>query len=243
MKIATILALAGTAAAHGYVSGIVADGVATAGWQVSYWYDLVNGVPIPATPGWYEEALDLGFVPPSEYQDPNIACHKNAVNANVSATVAAGGSVKFQWTEWPHNIGPVLTYVANCGGDCKDADKTALKFVKIDESGIDLSTQVWAAGKLMADGNAWTTTVPASLAPGHYVFRHEIIACHGCTSLNGAQNYPFCVNIDVTGSGTANPVGTVASSLYDENDPGILFNPYVTVTSYEIPGPALWTGN
>ncbi|KAL5345485.1 AA9 lytic polysaccharide monooxygenase D [Pseudogymnoascus australis] len=243
MKIATILALAGTAAAHGYVSGIVADGVATEGWQVSYWYDFVNGVPVPETPGWYEEALDLGFVPPTEYQDPNIACHKNAVNANVSATVAAGGTVKFQWTEWPHNIGPVLTYVANCGGDCKDADKNALKFVKIDESGIDLSTQVWAAGKLMADGDAWTTTVPASLAPGHYVFRHEIIACHGCSSLNGAQNYPFCVNIDVTGSGTANPEGTVASSLYDKNDPGIFFNPYVTVKSYEIPGPALWTGN
>lgn len=195
-------------------------------------------------------------------RDPNIACHKNAVNANVSATVAAGGSVKFQWTEWPHNIGPVLTYVANCGGDCKDADKTALKFVKIDESGVDLSTQVWAAGKLMADGNAWTTTVPKSLAPGmhfvvlpsvipqplltmigHYVFRHEIIACHGCSSLNGAQNYPFCVNIDVTGSGTANPAGTVASSLYDKNDPGVFFNPYVTMTSYVIPGPALWTGN
>ena len=77
---------------------------------------------------------------------------------------------------------------------------------------------------------------------GHYVFRHEIIACHGCASLNGAQNYPFCLNIDVTGSGTANPTGTVASSLYDENDPGIYFNPYVTMTSYEIPGPALWTG-
>ncbi|OBU00141.1 hypothetical protein VE01_01685 [Pseudogymnoascus verrucosus] len=242
MKIATILGLAGTAAAHGYVSSIVADGVTTSGWLVSYWYDLVNHVPIPQTPGWYEEALDLGFVPPNEYQNPNIACHKNAVNANVSATVAAGGSVKFQWTDWPHNIGPVLTYVAKCSGDCKTADKTALKFVKIDESGIDLTSQVWAAGKLMADGNSWTTKVPKTLAPGHYVFRHEIIACHGCTSLNGAQNYPFCVNIDVTGSGTANPVGTVASSLYKSNDPGILFNPYVTMTSYKIPGPALWTG-
>lgn len=99
-------------------------------------------------------------------RNPNIACHKNAVNANVSATVAAGGSVKFQWTDWPHNIGPVLTYVAKCNGDCKTADKTALKFVKIDESGIDLTSQVWAAGKLMADGNAWTTKVPKTLAPG-----------------------------------------------------------------------------
>lgn len=111
-------------------------------------------------------------------RDPNIACHKNAVNANVSATVAAGGTVKFQWTDWPHNIGPVLTYAANCGGDCKDADKTALKFVKIDESGIDLSTQVWASGKLIADGNSWTTTVPKTLAPG--------------MSLPDSVNYAIC---------------------------------------------------
>lgn len=53
-------------------------------------------------------------------RDPNIVCHKNAINANVSATVKAGGSVEFQWTTWPHDIGPVLTYVANCGGDCAD---------------------------------------------------------------------------------------------------------------------------
>ncbi len=57
--------------------------------------------------------------PNTSCRDPNIVCHKNAVNANVSATVAAGGTVQFQWTTWPHNIGPVLTYVANCGGDCK----------------------------------------------------------------------------------------------------------------------------
>lgn len=69
LKIATLLGtFAGTALAHGYVSGIVANGVYTEGWQVGFWYDIVNGVPIPQTPGWYEEELDIGFIPPSEYQ-------------------------------------------------------------------------------------------------------------------------------------------------------------------------------
>jgi len=243
LKIASLLSsFASTALGHGFVSGIVANGVYTEGWQVGFWYDIVNGVPIPQTPGWYEEELDIGFIPPSEYQDPNIICHKNAVNANVSATVPAGGTVEFQWTTWPHNIGPVLTYVANCGGDCKSVDKKTLEFVKIDESGINFSTQEWASGVLIANNNSWTTTVPKTLAPGHYVFRHEIIACHGATSLDGAQNYPFCLNIDVTGSGTANPTGTLGVNLYKETDPGIYFNPYVTLTNYTIPGPALWTG-
>jgi cellulase len=69
LEIATLLAtLASTTLAHSYVSGIVANGVYTEGWQVSFWYDIVNGITIPQTPGWYEEDLDLGFIPPSEYQ-------------------------------------------------------------------------------------------------------------------------------------------------------------------------------
>ncbi|KAK6591650.1 glycosyl hydrolase family 61 [Botrytis cinerea] len=219
-----IVALIPTVLSHGYVSGIVANGVYTAGWQVSYWYDIINKVPYPQTPGWYEEALDLGL--------PISYVTKNAVNANVSATVAAGGTVQFQWTTWPHNIGPVLTYV----------NKNNLKWVKIDQSGINFSTQVWATGALMANNNTWTSTVPKTLAAGHYIFRHEIIALHGATTANGAQNYPFCVNIDVTGSGTASPAGVAATSFYKATDPGILFNPYVTLSNYTIPGPALWTG-
>lgn len=103
--------------------------------------------------------------------------------------------MQFQWTSWPHNIGPVVTYVANCGGDCKSVScflifdypdpiaqiafnlrlltdklvqvaKSTLKFVKIEESGINFSTQVWATGVLMANNNTWTTTVPKTLAPG-----------------------------------------------------------------------------
>jgi len=241
-KVAPLLFFVSTALAHGYVSGIIANGVYTSGWQISYWYDIVNKQAYPQTPGWYEEALDLGFIPPDEYQTSNIVCHKNAANANVTATVAAGGTIEFQWTTWPHSIGPVLTYVANCGGNCSLVNKSTLKFVKIDESGIDLTTQVWASANLIANNNSWTTTVPKTLAAGHYVFRHEIIALHGASTLDGAQNYPFCLNIDVTGSGTAKPTGALATTFYSETDPGIYFNPYTTLTNYTIPGPALWTG-
>jgi cellulase len=69
LKIAILLGtFARTALAHGYVSGIVINNVYTEGWQVSFWYDIVNRVTIPQTPGWYEEALDLGFIPPDQYQ-------------------------------------------------------------------------------------------------------------------------------------------------------------------------------
>lgn len=102
--------------------------------------------------------------------------------------------------------------------------------------------QTWAAYDLAADNNSWTVTVPSNLASGNYVFRHEIIAVHGASSLDGAQNYPQCVNIAVTGGGSASPSGTLGTALYSETDPGIYFNPYVNLESYTIPGPALMSG-
>jgi hypothetical protein len=37
---------------------------------------------------------------------------------------------------------------------------------------------------------AWNVKIPASLAAGSYVLRHEIIGLHSAGNPNGAQNYP-----------------------------------------------------
>lgn len=234
-----IAALAATSYAHGTVSGIVADGTYYGGWHLDYYYAIQNGQSYPATPGWYAEDLDNGFIAPDAYTTADIICHKNAKNSNTSATVAAGGAVDFQWTAWPEShIGPVITYVANCGGDCGSVDKSTLKWVKIDAAGYENGQ--WAAVKMIANNNTWSTTVPSTLAAGKYVFRHEIIALHGAGSQNGAQNYPQCLNIEITGGGSDNPEGTLGTALYTPTDAGILFNPYVSDIQYTIPGPALY---
>lgn len=82
-------------------------------------------------------------------------------------------------------------------------------------------------------------TIPANLKPGNYVLRHEIIALHSASNADGAQNYPQCVNLKVTGSGTEQPEGTLGTALYSADDEGINFNLYTTFDSYPIPGPAL----
>ncbi|KAF2101255.1 hypothetical protein NA57DRAFT_34258 [Rhizodiscina lignyota] len=244
LKAAALLGIfASSALAHGTVSGIRADGVYSEGWQLSYYYDIQNGVAFPPTPGWYAENLDNGFISPDNYTDPNIICHKNARNANITATVKAGGTIDFLWTPWPaSHIGPVFTYVANCDGNCSAVDKTTLEWVKIDEGGINFDTQTWATADLIANNNTWTTKVPSTLAAGQYVFRHEIIAMHGAEAEDGAQNYPQCLNIEITGSGTDKPEGTLGTKLYTPTEPGILFNPYTTLTNYTIPGPPLYSG-
>ncbi|KAJ2987451.1 hypothetical protein NUW58_g4497 [Xylaria curta] len=231
-------ACATVAQAHGTVSGFVTDSTWNQGFLLSYYYQVANGGKLPDISAWYAENLDNGFVEPNNFGTSDINCHKNSKPGSQIASVKAGGKIDFQWTVWPHDIGPVLTYVAKCSGDCASADKSALRWVKIDEAGWNAGS--WASARLIANNNTWTTTVPSTLAPGNYVFRHEIIALHGGSSANGAQSYPQCFNIAITGSGTDNPTGTLGVDLYKANDAGILFNPYTSFSSYPIPGPALY---
>ncbi|KAL3422579.1 glycosyl hydrolase family 61 [Phlyctema vagabunda] len=234
-----LLASVAQVSAHGFVQSVVADGVPLTGWLVEYAY---NPTP-PDSIGWSTQALDLGFVAPSAFATGDIICHKDAKNAALSAKVAAGGSVVMQWNTWPESHkGPVIDYLANCNGDCSTVDKTALEFFKIDEAGLDNS--VWASDTLIANNNSWTVNIPSTIAPGNYVLRHEMIALHGAGSTDGAQNYPQCINLEVTGSGTDAPAGTLGTALYTDSDAGILVNIYTDLATldYQIPGPALYSG-
>ncbi|TVY82297.1 Endoglucanase-4 [Lachnellula suecica] len=238
-----LLAAVSKVSAHGFVQGIVADGTQYTGY-------LVNQYPYSSSPpesiGWAETATDLGFVAPSAFATGDIICHRGGVNAALSAPVAAGGTVEMEWNTWPESHkGPVIDYMANCNGDCATVDKTTLEWFKIAEKGIvdnTASPGTWASDELIANNITWSITVPSTIAAGNYVLRHEIIALHSAGSADGAQNYPQCVNLQVTGSGTDAPSGTLGTALYTSTDPGILVNIYVTSLEYDIPGPALYTG-
>ncbi|OKL64371.1 Endoglucanase-4 [Talaromyces atroroseus] len=241
--LSVFLAVASTVAAHGYVQGIVIGDAFYSGYIVTQYPYMEDP---PAVIGWATTATNLGFIDGTEYADPDIICHQNATPAQLSAPVAAGGTVELQWTPWPDShYGPVITYLANCNGNCSTVDKTQLNFVKIDQAGLINDTQVpgtWAANELIAANNSWTVTIPSSIEPGNYVLRHEIIALHSAQEVDGAQNYPQCINLEITGSGTASPSGTPGEDLYSPTDPGILINIYTSLSTYIIPGPTLWSG-
>lgn len=195
--------------------------------------------------GWTTTATDLGFVAPDAYQTADIICHRGGTPGALTAPATAGSTVEFQWSPWPDtHHGPVLTYMANCNGDCSTVDKTSLEFFKIDQGGlIDDSTPpgVWATDNLIANNNSYTVTIPSSIANGNYVIRHEIIALHSAMNEDGAQNYPQCINVAVSGGGGANPSAESAENFYNEDDPGIYIDIYEPISSYTIPGPALYT--
>ena len=98
-----------------------------------------------------------------------------------------GSNVTFQWSggagqKWPHNTGPLMTYMASCGStSCDKFDSLDAEWFKIDEAGLLSGTVFngsWASGKMIADNSSWTTTIPSTVPSGNYLIRFETIALH-----------------------------------------------------------------
>ncbi|KAF7197980.1 Endoglucanase-4 [Pseudocercospora fuligena] len=244
VKTVSILgSLAASVSAHGYVQGVVVAGTYYEGYSPSFQYQS----PPPDVIGWSDpENLSNGYVAPSAFADPDIICHLDATPGAISAKVAAGDTVELQWTTWPDSHhGPVIDYLAKCSGSCSEVDKTTLEFFKISQGGLidgSASPGKWASDELIANNNSWAVTIPTGIAAGNYVLRHEIIALHSAGDANGAQNYPQCINLEITSDGTDSPAGTLGTALYKEDDPGILINIYTSLATYTIPGPSLYSG-
>jgi len=64
--------------------------------------------------------------------------------------------------------------------------------VKIDQEGLVSGTEnsgIWA-GDTILDTLLWTSTIPASLAPGNYLIRHELIAVHQANNPQCPSPFP-----------------------------------------------------
>ncbi|KAK6069120.1 glycosyl hydrolase family 61 [Seiridium cupressi] len=246
VTVAGLLAYAARVTAHGYVKNIVINGVSYPGYDPTTFPYQSNP---PIVVGWSTLQTDLGYVEPAAFGAPDIICHRSAKSAGGHARVAAGDSIALTWNTWPDSHhGPIIDYLAPCNGPCESVDKTSLKFFKIDGAGkadpsATSSPGYWADDVMMADGLTWLVQIPASIAPGNYVLRHEIIALHSANQPNGAQAYPQCFNLEITGSGADTPSGVLGTQLYNSADPGILYNLYTTPQpSYTVPGPPLIAG-
>lgn len=181
-------------------------------------------------------------------QNPALTCGPNATAGSLVADANPGDALTFNWkaadlSNWPHNTGPMLTYMASCGSTtCDQFDPANAKWFKIQQIGRKNGNGDWAQADLMTGGVA-SATIPSNLAPGNYLLHHEIIALHLATSFGGAEFYPACAQLRVGGSQTGAPQASDLVSLpgaYSDNDPGI-FDPSVfdNNAKYVFPGPAI----
>ncbi|KAF2705514.1 carbohydrate-binding module family 1 protein [Pleomassaria siparia CBS 279.74] len=241
--VATATAILSTSSAHGGVGVYTVGTTAYQGWQP---YNSASGQSsIQRQYATFNPLLiaDLTTV--------NIRCNNAGdLGTGPIGAVSAGATLKAKWTQWTHRPAAVMIYMAKCpSSGCNSWDGAGKVWFKIAHAGLISGTQnagKWA-GDQITDTLEWVVTLPASLAAGDYLVRHELLALH---QANNPQFYPECAQFTVTGSGTISPDATYLVSFpgaYSASDPGIAFNidsdAAKTATTYPIPGPAVWNGS
>lgn len=163
--------------------------------------------------------------------------------ANRKCPIAAGSTVGIQWLhnnvnsvdiiEATHK-GPVIFYLA------KSESGSGNVWFKIFEDGYTPSNGQWGVDRLIANNGRIDVTIPIDIAPGNYLLRGEVLALHNAYDVGGIQPYVGCVELSISGSGSATPQGVAFPGAYTPTGPGMLLNIYQAYNSYTIPGPALY---
>jgi hypothetical protein len=255
-----LFASAALVAGHGIVTDVTINGVHYPGTK-NYETSENDKSPVRGIPH------DTGFVNFANVGSPDIACSSAGYTPRkLTPEVPAGGVVGVRWggdggpngKQWPHPEGPAIAYLASCNGKCSEFNPSNAQFFKIAEEGLDTSKKpnqsgndhlpwgqgLWAQNRIQYEDSWNFVTIPNDIKAGEYLLRHELISLHGAhTAAEGAQYYPACIQIKVTGGGNANPATTKATSLYTYNDGLVnIYEPFDKhgIASYKIPGPALY---
>jgi len=223
-------------AAHGGVIGYTIDGKRYNTAHVGSGSSRLTATP---QGGQNMQRSWSGLEPVRSSSSPMIACNSPGTPAHFTADAKAGGTITAHWNPWPHDGGPLAVWMVECPGNCQSftSPHTASWF-KIHEDGLS-GTQ-----KLIRADNSLTVKIPASLKPGNYLIRHELINL----ARPPAEFYPECAQLKISGSGTKSPGPESRSTLagaYRMSLPQFTES-YSTwkakAGSYKLPGPAVWTG-
>lgn len=263
--LALAASIAPSALSHGFLASIAIDGKVFQG-----------NVPNQGNSPSPIRVID-DITPVKGANNRDVNCGKNAVIASMVAPAHPGSVVSFDWHsgentivcssffyhvcakahadffhQWPHNIGPMMTYMAVCGNTtCDQFDAINAQWFKIDQAGqLPNNLSVWQQQALCesawldlirmsltcyisVEGQSVNVTLPQNIAPGDYLLRHEIVALHLGNEPGGAEFYPSCSQIRISSNnGTVvEPNATVSlPGAYSDKDPGI-FVPTVSCLS------------
>ncbi|KAJ7186547.1 glycosyl hydrolase family 61-domain-containing protein [Mycena filopes] len=235
-----LLAIVACTHAHGYVKKLKIGGKSYPGYEPT--------IPVIKTASVIRAKSSTSPVLASNLSSPDLACGPDARHASLTATAAAGDTIQLflASTEapafaWFHNVGPLLTYLTDCGESCTDLDATQAKWFKIDQQAKDPGGE-WMQALLYNNNKAFASVVlPSNLKPGNYILRHEIIALQNGKTLGEAELYPSCSHLTVTGTGTGAPTAdelVLIRNAYKATDPGIKVDVYTDPSKpYKFPGP------
>jgi len=194
---------------------------------------------------WTFRSNGVPWAPITNVDSPGFTCGMDAKAPALKVKARAGAKVTVEWSGVVRtHYGPIMNYLAYM--PTPDAKPQSLSFFKIDHKGWNPATKKWANEVLVADNYKDTFQLPSDIKPGTYVLRTELLALH-FASTQGPQFYPHCINIEISGSGTASPPGVKFPGAYKKGEPSIVFklfngNQQTDWTKYTIPGPPKYNG-
>lgn len=236
-----------TVSAHGFLKYIDYEGTRYLAWQVGS-----DEYVTPPNPLRFTRRINtLG--PAVNFTGHNITCGEGGNTPTPAIIdVQPGKRIKFVWDQWgSSHSGPVMNYIAKCTPNCASfKGDSGPVWVKIDQMAFDrAASPQWASDKLATLGASWTVslspllihsydpdlikrlngitfvqfTIPPNLADGEYLLRHEILGLHVAGTHMGAQFYPVCAAVKVSGGGgnVQLPTGISLPGAYDPADPGV----------------------
>ncbi|KAK4465905.1 glycoside hydrolase [Cladorrhinum samala] len=232
------LAFASTASAHATVFGAFVNGKDQGDGRNKY-------IRSPATND-----------PVRDLSSTDIICNTNGGKVAPNfVKAAAGDSIALRWFHFnpddpndildPSHKGPILTWIA----PFTSGNGAGPVWTKIAQQGFENGE--WATIKMRNNGGRAEFTIPKTLAPGQYLIRQELLALHmadfKCNDPanpgRGAESYPSCVQLEITGNGEAIPDQDFDFNRgYTCDNPGLHFNIHIPFKSYTPPGPPVWDG-
>ncbi|KAH8668759.1 glycosyl hydrolase family 61-domain-containing protein [Xylariales sp. PMI_506] len=201
--------------------------------------------------------LPLSNSPVTDVTSDDLACNAGTSPVSGKCSITAGSTITVEMHQQPGDrscseeaiggahYGPVLVYMSSVS----DASTA----VGADGAWFKIFQDTWASAGSSGSDDDWGTKdlntccgkmdvlIPEDLAPGDYLLRAEAIALHAAGSEGGAQMYMTCYQITVSGSGAATPDTVSIPGMYNATDPGILINIYQSMTTYDAPGPTVYS--
>ncbi|BGP47089.1 hypothetical protein JCM10450v2_002941 [Rhodotorula kratochvilovae] len=191
--------------------------------------------------------------PVQDLTSASLACNDKGTNpVSGFLSVAAGDVIEPEWYHSgergadpidPSHKGTLTTWISPY-----DANTDGPVWVEIASEAYYKDSSEWAVSKMVANKGRNSVTIPSTLAPGKYLVRFDLLALHAAGSAGGAQFYPNCAQIEVTGSGSTElPAGVSIPGFFTESTPGIVWDIYYSASyditgDYVAPGTGVWDG-
>ncbi|KAH7923362.1 hypothetical protein BV22DRAFT_1015536 [Leucogyrophana mollusca] len=235
----SLLSLVPLVASHGFVKQVIIDGQAYQG-------SIPGGTTNPSA------IRQISTIDPVKgASNPSLNCGMNATLASDVANANPGSQIQIDWvgsstgdSNWPHNTGPIMTYMAACDGSCATYDSANAEWFKISELGLLPGNTTWYQSLIM-NGAMANVTIPGNIAPGNYLLRSELISLQLAVSEGGAEFYPSCTQLKIGGSQDGTPSSSDLVTFpggYTDTEAGIYDpNIYNTPVDYDFPGPPVAT--